>query len=124
MDLIGLRSDLLAQLNRDWHVHRQLEASDERKARDKSLENTLAILKKIAGASDISLILITEKFLLNQELSLYANSPEEHNSIKTALSQLEDAEQSLRIVHNPEAYRNATNTYPAKRKENGLPFDV
>ena len=69
------------------------------------------------------MILTTEKILLNQELSLYANSPEEQSSIKTTLNQLEDAEQALRIVHDSKIYIGATCTYPAKRKENGLPLD-
>lgn len=45
MDPIGLSGELLEQLNRDWETHLLLEESKERKARDKSLENTLALLK-------------------------------------------------------------------------------
>jgi len=123
MALTGLISELLNQISQDWELYQRLEASKERQARDKSLGLTLTLLKRVAATKDINLILATEKLLINQELSLYANSPEEHNSIKTAFSQLEDAERALLIVRNPEAYRNATSTYPAKRKENGLPLD-
>jgi serine phosphatase RsbU (regulator of sigma subunit) len=123
MALTGLISELLNQISQDWELYQRLEASKERQARDKSLAITLALLKRVAATKDINLILATEKLLISQELSLYANSPEEHNSIKAALSQLEDAERALLIVRNFEAYQNATSTYPAKRKENGLPLD-
>jgi len=123
MALTGLISELLNQVSQDWELYQRLEVSKERQARDKSLAITLMLLKRVAATKDINLILATEKLLISQELSLYANSPEEQNSIKTALSQLEDAERALLIVRNPESYRTAANTYPAKRKESGLPLD-
>ncbi|MDR3299680.1 MAG: hypothetical protein LBU43_06685 [Candidatus Accumulibacter sp.] len=115
--------NLLDQLSQDWKAYHQLEISKERQDIDTSLENTLTMLKCLADPMDISLILASEKLLLNQELSLYANSLEERNSVETALSQLEEAEQALLIVHIPEVYKNATRTYPAKHREKGLPLD-
>jgi hypothetical protein len=58
-----------------------------------------------------------------QELSLYANSPEERSSITTALNQLAEARQSLAIVRDRAAYKRAATTYSARRTENGLPLD-
>lgn len=123
MESAGLIDSLFNRLDRDWKLYQQLAACKERQARDEGQEVTLALLKQIATTKDISLILTAEKLLLNQELSLYANSAEEHNSIKTALGQFEDAERALLTVRDTEAYRKAADTYPAKRKESGLPLD-
>jgi hypothetical protein len=124
MDRVGLTdSSLLEQLNRDWRAYLRLEACKERKALDHSLANTRTILQSLCQSGELPLLLAAEKLLLNQELSLYANSPEEHNSITAALSQIEEAEAALKIVRDSAAYQAATATYPAKRKENSLPMD-
>lgn len=60
---------------------------------------------------------------MHQELKNYSNSPEESNSIKTALVQLKEAKNSLDIVQDPQVYQGATATYSGKRKEAGLPLD-
>jgi hypothetical protein len=87
MDQIGLTNSLiLDQLNRDWLFHKQLEASKERQALIKSQSNTFSLLSDIANANNIHLILLFERLLLNQELTLYANSLEEINGIKTELA--------------------------------------
>jgi hypothetical protein len=101
---------LLEQLNRDWEAHCQLEACKERKALDHSLANTRTILQSLCQSGELPLLLAAEKLLLNQELSLYANSLEEHNSITAALSQIEEAETALKIVRDPTAYQSATAT--------------
>jgi hypothetical protein len=114
---------LVDQIARDWEAHELLEASKERQSLNKSLAITLAILKDIADSRDIPLLLANERLLLTQEISLYANSPEEHNSITTALAQLDDAMRAWEIVTRTETYKNAAKTYPAKRMEGGLPLD-
>jgi hypothetical protein len=122
--MVGLTDNpLFDQLARDWKAHELLEASTERQSLNKSLAITLTILKNIADSRDIPLILASERLLLTQEISLYANSPEEHSSITTALAQLGDAMQAWKIVTMAETYKNAAKTYPAKRMEGGLPLD-
>jgi hypothetical protein len=124
MDQIGLIGiNFLKQLNREWETNLRLEASHERHALIKSQNNTLSLLSEIANANNIQLILLFERLLLNQELSLYANSPEEINSIKTALVQLDEAEESLLIVQKIDIYKQSSQTYSSKRKEKGLPLD-
>lgn len=61
--------------------------------------------------------------LLHLELQNRANSPEETNSIKTAVLQLEEAQKSLAVVKDSAAYTAVAETYSSKRKEAGLPLD-
>lgn len=108
---------------RDRQTYKLLEASTERQVRDAGLQSTLELYKHIAAQRDITLLLTLERLALEQEREFYANSPEEHNSIKTALQQLDDAENALAIVAISEAYQKATTTYSSKRMESGLPLD-
>ena len=123
MAKIGWHSKLTQVSFNIWEAHRLLEESKERRAHNEGLAELLALLKELAVAGDINVLLTAERFILNQELSLYANSAEEHNSIKIALLQLDDAQKAFGIVVFPEAYQKATDTYSSKRTENGLPLD-
>jgi hypothetical protein len=120
----GLTDNLLvAQLNATYDAHKLIEASAELQTLNMIHVKTVEILKDLSASRDIALLLSAEQLLLSQELSLYANSPEERNSITTALNQLKEAKNSLETVNDTAAYKKAASTYSARRKENGLPVD-
>lgn len=62
-------------------------------------------LKEVGQSGDIGLIIATEKALLVTDLTLYANSRAMTSSLKTALTELQAAEKSLPLVHDPVLYR-------------------
>lgn len=124
MEKIGLLLELVGKANRDWENYCLLMSSQEQKAQNESLADTLVVLKKIQKSEDITILLGTEKFLLEQDHIKYANSAEETNSIATGLAQLANAQKALVIVNDAGAYQKATETYSDKRKESGLPLDA
>lgn len=119
----GWIKQLAAAGLRDRQTYILLEESAERQLRNAGLQSTLKLYKKIAATRDIAVLLTLERLALQQEIQFYANSAEEHNSIKTALQQLGDADNALLIVVDAESYRKAMTTYSSKRIENGLPLD-
>ena len=61
---------------------------------------------------------------MEQELHLYANSPEEVQSTKAAITQFSDAQNPLKAVQDNYGYRIAASTYSSKRLTNGVPIDL
>ncbi len=123
MEKIGLVSKLTSNLNLGWESYQDVQTSVETQNHNAILQDTLGLLKAIKATKDTPLALGVEEMMLRQELTLYANSPEETNSIKKALEQLQEARKSFAVVHNHEVYQQATETYSSKQKEAGLPLD-
>lgn len=85
----------------------------------------LSHLQRIGQDNDIGLILATEKALLVNDATLYANSPAMKTSLKTALKELEAAEKSLPLVQDPTLYQavDTAHGHP-KSRTGGLPNDA
>lgn len=124
MEKIGLIAKLGDNLNQGWDAYLLVNESREVKKRNEILGDTLATLKTITSTKDIKLALGVEEMMLRQELTTYANSPEEANSVTKALEQVQEARQSFKVVEDHKAYKTAANTYPNARKEAGLPVDA
>lgn len=118
----GLLVKLATKLSDDWEAYHQKETTPEALAFQEGLKDTLGMYKELAEAQDPEAILKAEQIALIQEKE-FANSAEMVNSIKPGLTQLEEARQSLKLVHDCEAYQQAASTYAGKRKLGGLPLD-
>lgn len=123
MEKIGLISKFIELNSVNFTSAALVESSKEKQSLNKNLTLTLQVLKNIVTTKDIVLILEAEKITLRLELEKRANSPEEANSIKIALLQMEEAQQSLSVVKNASVYQAVAATYSSKRKEAGLPLD-
>lgn len=123
MEKIGLINKFLNLSNTNYESSLLVQESKEQQDLDKSLALTLQHLKYIGQSRDIFVILEVENLALRLEMETRANSSEEVNSIKTALSQIDDAKKSMNIVKDAVAYKAAAATYSSKRKEAGLPLD-
>jgi hypothetical protein len=123
MEKIGLINRILTRQELNYRDFQALHNSKEAINHNEGLQETLKLLKEVKTFRDIRLALNIERLLLTQEIQLYANSPEETRSVQTAIAQLQDAENAFNVVQNPQAYQEATKTYPAKQKEAGLPMD-
>ncbi|SHN72795.1 hypothetical protein [Desulfovibrio litoralis] len=119
----GLANKIFINLEFNFETYQLKETSKEAQKHNEGLQDTFSLLKEVKAAKEIYLALGVEQLLLNQELARYANSPEEANSIKKAIEQLQDARKSLTVVNDSQAYQKATETYPSKNKEAGLPID-
>lgn len=124
MDITGLINKTIALSNECWDAHQLLHETKENKQYGIILSELLQTLKDVGRHGDIPTLFVVEHMILSQERTRYANSPEEANSIKTALAQLEEAKSALSVVKNPDAYQTATATYSSKRMEAGLPLDA
>ncbi|WP_031485746.1 hypothetical protein [Maridesulfovibrio frigidus] len=119
----GLLIKLSMKLGDDWKAYQQKENTPEALAFQKGLKDTLSMYKELAESQDPEAILNAEKIALIQEKNTYANSAEMTNSIKPALTQVEEAKKSMEQVQDSEAYKKAASTYAGKRKQGGLPLD-
>ncbi|WP_320170452.1 hypothetical protein [Maridesulfovibrio sp.] len=122
MGKTGLLFKLGSKLNDDWEAYQQKENTPEAIAFQNGLKDTLGMYKELAEYQDPEAILKAEQIALIQEKE-FANSAEMVNSIKPGLTQLDEARQSLELVHDSEAYHKAASTYAGKRKQGGLPLD-
>lgn len=123
--MAGLTDSLLVHLNRDWEARSQLLASQLYKDQENSLSKTLGVLQKHASEKDIHTLLDDEGIMIRHALEFDANSPEEAQSLKAAIVQLDDAIKCLNVVSaDPQGYTASAQTYPARKKESGLPVDA
>lgn len=123
MEKIGLITKFFNASSANWEAALLLSDSIEQQELAVSLRNTLCILKEISESRDIQTILQAENLSLLLELENHGNSPEEKNSISSALQQIAEANKSLCIVKNEKSYCDVAETYSTKRKEGGLPLD-
>ena len=118
----GLLFRLTAKLADDWKSYQQKETTPEALTFQNGLKGTLGMYKELAEAKDPEAILKSEQIALIQEKE-FANSAEMVNSIKPGLTQIEEARQSLELVHDSETYPKVTAAFSDKRKQGGLPLD-
>ncbi|NDV26898.1 hypothetical protein [Desulfovibrio sp. JC010] len=118
----GLLIKLSIKLSDDWKSYQQKENTPEALAFQNGLKDTLDMFKELAEAKDPKAILEAEQIALIQEKE-FANSAEMVNSIKPGLTQLQEARQSLELVHDSETYQKVTAAFSGKRKQGGLPMD-
>lgn len=123
MGKTGLITKIGLNINQGWRSHQLVESSKEMQERNVLLSETLNLLKEVKATKNIHVALGVEEMMLRQELALYANSPEQRNSITTAIQQLQEAKQSLSVVQDTKVYQTATTTYSGKKKKGGLPLD-
>lgn len=123
MEKTGLINKIVRNMDEAWGAYQLLEESPAMQKRNEALSETLSLLKAMKVEKDIKLALGVEEMLLTQELAVYANSAEQHNSVNTAIAQLQDARRSLGVVQEHAHYQSATATYPESQKEAGLPID-
>lgn len=124
MDRNGLTDKLVAKLNDDWEAYQLKEATPEAELFRQSLGKSVSLLKSVGQSNDPVTILMVEGVTLRHELVNYSNAPEMVNSIKPALEQLSDANETLKLVQDHDAYEKAARTYSSKRKQGGLPLDA
>lgn len=124
MEKTGLISDYTLTSALVWESYRVLNESPQQKNLQSTQENLLQILKQINKEQDIPLLLAIESISLTQEMKIRANSPEEINSIKAALLQLEEARRALEVVKDFSAYKAGTETYSSRQRDGGLPLDA
>jgi hypothetical protein len=116
-------AELVLILEENYADDQHLASSKEASKRNEGLTATLKFLKEVNKTHDLHLALDVERIMLDQELEKYANSREEADSLEAAITQIQEARQSLEVVQDPQAYQKAADTYSGKRKENGLPLD-
>ncbi len=122
----GLTDECLLHLSRDFAAKTQTLDSPQYKNQEHSINKTLTFLKDIAQKRNIHHLLDVERLVLEHSLKYDTNSPEEKQSVKVALEQLEACAKCLAsLVKNPAGYReNVDPTYSPKAREGGLPLDA
>jgi hypothetical protein len=84
----------------------------------------LAFLREIGCGGDLSLIVATERAIVESDLSRYANSRAMVNSLKTALDEITAIERHIGIVDDPDKYPTIDQAHRLPRNRKGsLPFD-
>ncbi|MDO5678977.1 MAG: hypothetical protein Q4G54_01505 [Pelistega sp.] len=78
----------------------------------------------IGDSDELSLILATERGILQSDLDRYSNSKEMTSSLMAALNEFDSAERHLQLVQDKHEYTyvNLTHSLP-KRRRAGLPMD-
>jgi hypothetical protein len=124
--MAGLIDECLLHLNRDLEAKTQTLESPQYKNQEKSASNTLIFLRRVAQTRDIHVLLDVERLALEHTLKYDTNSPEERQSVKAALDQLDSCRKCLdSLMNNPAGYReNVDPTYSSKAREAGLPLDA
>jgi len=89
-----------------------------------SRKQLLNHLRELAQGGDLSLIIKTEKKIIQGDLSRYANSAAMVTSLKAALEAMHVIEHHLTLVASTEKYRIVDQSHSlAKNRKAGLPFD-
>jgi len=97
------------------------QASRRLQAVRKGLQNYVAT---VGQTGDLSLIIATEKAIVDGDLKRHANSPEMTNSLDTALAELDVIEHHLALVADPLRYQTVNEAYSLPRnRRNALPYD-
>jgi hypothetical protein len=86
--------------------------------------NLLEHIRKVGHSGDLSLIVATEKTIIQGDLTRYANSQAMAGSLQTALNEIAAIERHIVIVDDKAKYQiiNEGHSLPKHRK-GGLPYD-
>ena len=102
------------------------EANESRPVQNlrKARRRLLAHVREVVQGGDLEQIVATEKFIVEGDLSRYANSKAMISSLKNALVEIAAIERHIDIVKNPASYRAVDHVHrlPRNRKAD-LPFD-
>ncbi len=122
----GLIAECLLHLSSNFEAKTQTLDSPQYKNQEKTTSDVLAFLQKIAQSRNIHLLLDVERLVMEHSLQYDTNSPEERQSVKVALEQLDMCKKCLHsLAHNPAGYRESVDpTYSNKTREAGLPLDA
>lgn len=81
-------------------------------------------LCNIGKSSDLSLLLGTERSLVENDLLRYANSKAMISSLKTALMEIDVIKKHVILASNPAQYKTVNEAYSLpKNRKGGLPYD-
>ncbi|UTO27658.1 hypothetical protein [Bartonella harrusi] len=81
-------------------------------------------IRNIGKSGDFSLLLDTERGLVENDLLRYANSKAMTSSLKTALTEIDVIKDHLELVSNPEKYDVINRGYSlSKHRKGDLPYD-
>lgn len=123
--MAGSIDKLLSRLSRALSTRERLIKSRPQKAHNTALMKTIDYLQQEAKKRDIDSMLAQERLILTHSLEFDANSPEEKNSLQSAIDQLEECRRCFQaLTANPRAYQEMAVTYSARKKEAGLPMDA
>jgi hypothetical protein len=91
---------------------------------DKARNNLLNHVKEVGKSNDLSLIVATEKAIIEDERKNHANSKGMVSSLDAALAELKATEKLLSIVDDKVKYGSISQGYSLpKNREKGLPLD-
>jgi hypothetical protein len=123
--MTGSTNKLLARLNQNLATNEQIIESALQKKHNEGLMKTVLYLRRQAKSGDIASMLEDERLILSHALEFSANSPQEKNSLKSAIAQLDEGRHCFEeLVANPDAYNQNQSSFSTKRKQAGLPLDA
>jgi len=111
---------LIAEENLNNEIRNTPASRKMQRVRQRMLEH----LREVGRGGDLSLIVATEKAIVQGDLDHYANSQAMSASLKTALDEIAAIERLLGIVDDAEQYRAIDHAHSLKKnREYGLPLD-
>lgn len=121
----GLMDELFFKANANKVAFDVDQLSPSKEAWRDSMNDILEVLKEIHRDGDFDTMLETERFMLQEELQKYANSPEQIASIENAQHQMALADKALDLVrHNHEGYKGLAQGIKARDiRKDGTPVD-
>ncbi len=123
--MAGSTIKLLNTLNHSLSTRERLIKSRAQKLHDDGIMETVDYLRQQANERNIGSMLEDERLLLVHSLKFDANSVEEKNSLQSAIAQLDEGRRCFEfLTTEPQAYKMHEASYPAKKKEAGLPLDA
>jgi hypothetical protein len=123
---IGL--DMLAKLYRlltsEANFTEELKEAPAARKLQGTWNDLLETIREIGRSGDLSLIVATERAIVQSDHDRYANSAAMTSSLKTALNEIDVIEQHIAIVDDQDKYRavDRAHSLPRNRK-GGLPLD-
>lgn len=121
-------SDQLKKLNRLLTTEEAFTESLKQTTVAKQLESARADLlehiRDVGRSGDLSLIVATERAIVEGDLTRYANSQSMTSSLKTALNEIAAIERHISIVDDPAKYRAVDQAHSLPKNRKGvLPLD-
>ncbi len=116
---------LFNRRNRNVATNEQVMESPAQKAHNDGLMETVFYLRGQAKTGDIGSMLDDERLILSHTLEFSANSPQEKNSLQSAIAQLDEARKCFEnLLADPEGYKKNEPSFSTKKKSAGLPLDA
>lgn len=118
----------LNRLNRLLATEEQFAATLKKTPVAKRLEgvraNLLEHIREVGRSGDLSLIIATERAIVEGDLTRYTNSPSMASSLKTALTEIAAIERHIAVVDDPAKYRAVDQAHSLPKNRKGvLPLD-